>query len=144
MPITHGPTASATRCEAASINLARIRRTPTISQRVNQVSDDVYGAKTLDNYLNRDAFAQPEPGTFGNHVRNSISGPGFWQVDLALSRLLRFAGAQTLELRVEAFNLLNTFNWGNPATNFRAGTFGGVRGIQGAPRIMQFGVKYAF
>ena len=33
---------------------------------------------------------------------------------------------QTLEVRVETFNLLNHFNWGNPATSLDAGTFGRI------------------
>ena len=113
-------------------------------QRVNQVSDDVYGAKTIANYLNRAAFEQPALGTFGNHVRNSIRGPNFWTTNLALTKLVPFTGAHTLELRVEAFNLLNHFNWGNPGTNFNASTFGRIQSIAGEPRIMQFGVKYGF
>ena len=44
--------------------------------RVNQISDDVYGEKTLTSYLNRAAFEQPAPGAFGNHELNSIRGPG--------------------------------------------------------------------
>ena len=50
----------------------------------------------------------------------------------------------TLELRVEVFNLLNNFNWGDPATNLDAGTFGRITTQAGDPRIMQFGVKYGF
>jgi len=108
----------------------------------------------LNNYLNRAAFTQPDPGTFGTHKRNSLTGPGFWKIDLALSRLVSFASTQNLELRVEVFNLLNTFNWGNPETNFNAGTFGRITSMAGSgpnafgppatPRIMQFGVKYGF
>jgi hypothetical protein len=113
-------------------------------QRVDQVSDEVYADKTLDNYLNRDAFALQAIGTLGSHKRNSIVGPGFWQVNLALARLLRLRAAQTLELRVEAFNLFNNFNWGNPVTNFNAGTFGRITSAAGDPRIMQFAVKYGF
>jgi len=54
------------------------------------------------------------------------------------------ATQQTLELRVEVFNLLNNFNWGNPATNLDAGTFGRITTQTGEPRIMQFGIKYGF
>jgi hypothetical protein len=113
-------------------------------QRVNQVSDEVYGDKTLANYLNRAAFALPALGTFGTHVRNSVRGPGRWGVDLALSRLIRLADRHEVEVRLEAFNLLNTFNWGNPNTNFSSGNFGRITSMAGDPRIMQFGLKYGF
>jgi hypothetical protein len=114
------------------------------NQRVDQISDDVYGAKTVASFLNRAAFAQPASGAFGNHQRNSIKGPGFWKIDLAVSRLVSFASTQNLELRVEVFNLLNNFNWGNPNQNFTAGSFGRITTMTGDPRIMQFGVKYGF
>jgi hypothetical protein len=113
-------------------------------QRVNQVSDDVYGAKTLTSYLNPQAFAFPAPGTLGNLRNYSIEGPGFWTVDMALSRLVTPWPTHTLELRIEVFNLLNNFNWGNPTTNLDAGTFGRITTAGGDPRIMQFGVKYGF
>ena len=113
-------------------------------QRVNQVSDDVYGARSLASYLNRAAFAQPALGTFGNEERNSIRGPNFWTTNLALSKLVPFGAGQSVEFRLEAFNLLNHFNWGNPGTNFNAGTFGRIQSIAGEPRIMQFGIKYGF
>ena len=67
------------------------------NQRVDQVSDDVYRPKTLTNYLNPAAFAQPAAGTFGTHQRNSIKGPGFHKVDLALSRLVSLAATRTVE-----------------------------------------------
>ena len=112
--------------------------------RVDQISDDVYGEKTLARFLNRAAFAEPVPGTFGNHVRNSIRGPNFWKADVALSRLFPFGAAQNLEVRIEAFNVFNTFNWGLPNTNFVSGAFGRIQTTTGDPRIMQFGIKYAF
>jgi hypothetical protein len=117
-----------------------------IGHRVDQVSDDVYGAKTLDSYLNRAAFANPEPGGFGNHIKGSIQGPGYRSVDVAASRLFPFGAAHTIEVRVEAFNLFNTFNWGDPETRLRSGNFGKITEVNenGAPRIMQFGIKYGF
>jgi hypothetical protein len=121
-----------------------IAGTGIVGQRLNQISDDVYGDKSLTNYFNVAAFAYPAPGTFGNHVRNSIEGPGFWTVDMALSRLLRVVNQQTLELRLEAFNVLNHVNWANPTTNYDSRNFGRITAISGNMRIMQFGVKYGF
>ena len=34
--------------------------------------------RTLTNYFNRAAFAQPAPGTLGNLPRNAVVGPGYW------------------------------------------------------------------
>ena len=115
-----------------------------IGQRVNQISDDVYGPKTLEQYLNPAAFSQPAPGTFGNHVRASIAGPGQWVLNTALSRMVTFSGTHSVEFRLEAFNLLNHFNWGLPVTNFGQSTFGRITSQATDPRIMQFGVKYGF
>jgi hypothetical protein len=114
------------------------------AQRVSKVSDDVYGPKTLDSYLNAAAFAQPASGTFGDLPYNALIGPGFWNIDLALSRMFAFGGTRNLEVRVESFNLLNTFNWGNPTTNLTSAQFGRIRSSAGSPRVMQFGVKYGF
>jgi len=124
------------------------------NQRVNKVSDDVYAhPRTLTNYFNRAAFAQPDPGTYGNLMRNALTGPNYWSTDLAVSRQIGLASTRNLELRLEAFNLFNTFNWGIPGTeltaggwqaNLNAGTFGRITTQAGAPRIIQLGIKYAF
>jgi hypothetical protein len=63
---------------------------------------------------------------------------------MALSRLFSFGTAQNLEVRMEAFNLLNNFNWGIPITSFSSGNFGRIQTQTGDSRIMQFGVKYGF
>ena len=121
------------------------------NQRANQVSDDVYGNAQEDaqgrlvDYLNRAAFASPAPGTVGTSQRNGLVGPSYWNgINLALRRLIALTASQSLELRVEAFNLLNSFSWGNPITNLGSGQFGRITTQQGDPRIMQFGVKYGF
>ncbi len=45
---------------------------------------------------------------------------------------------------VEAFNLLNRFDWGNPITNYDLGTFGKITSLGADPRIMQFAVKFSY
>ena len=87
----------------------------------------------------------------GTHVRASIEGPAYWSIDLALARHISVGATQELELRLETFNLLNHFNWGNPSTtavgtvaNFDAGNFGQITTQAGTPRVLQFGIKYGF
>jgi hypothetical protein len=69
---------------------------------------------------------------------------------MAISKLVPF-GTQRIELRLETFNLFNTFNWGDPVFNLTSSTFGRIttqaeappNGDKG-PRIVQFGIKYDF
>ncbi|MBI4887926.1 MAG: carboxypeptidase regulatory-like domain-containing protein [Acidobacteria bacterium] len=125
------------------------------NQRVDQVLTNAYGKKTLNDWLNPAAFALPALGTLGNFKRNSLRAPGYWSVDVALSRLIPVGAGRTLELRAESFNLLNTFNWGAPLagpiqggritdTNFSSGQFGRITTIAGTPRVLQFGAKFGF
>ncbi len=113
-------------------------------QRPDDVGSDYYGEKTLTNYFDRAAFAQPTPGTLGNLKRNAGVGPNYWNVDLAISRLITLSGTQRVELRLESFNLFDHFNWGTPNSNFNQGTFGRITSMAGAPRIIQLGIKYDF
>ena len=115
-----------------------------LQQRPNQVSEDVYGPKTLNNYLNRAAFASPAPGTFGNLEYRAVEGPAYWAIDIALSRMISLGTTRSLEARLEAFNVTNRFNWGLPATNLSQSQFGRITTNGGTPRILQFGIKYGF
>jgi hypothetical protein len=59
-------------------------------------------------------FALPVgPNHFGNLERNPVRGPGFYNTDLSLIKRTRISKT-TLELRVEAFNVFNHPNLGNP------------------------------
>jgi hypothetical protein len=97
-------------------------------------------------YLDRSAFENPAPGTFGSLERNSIRDLKTWSFDLALSRSFQLTGSQRLEFRAEAYNLTNSFRPGDGGTNFRtlsSGTFGVIRTALD-PRILQFALKYQF
>ncbi len=75
-------------------------------------------------YLNPAAFTTPQPGTFGNLPRNFLRGPGFWQADILVSKDIRFGAAQSIQVRLEMFNILNRLNYENPAVNLPNGTPG--------------------
>ena len=73
----------------------------------------------------------------------NIQGPLYWQFDTSLSRAFRIREGQQLEVRGEAFNLLNGVRKGPPIVNFNAGNFGQITTALD-PRIMQFAFKYVF
>jgi hypothetical protein len=75
-------------------------------------------------WLNPAAFAAPLPGTFGNLPRNFLRGPNFWQLDLNLSKDVRFSDSHGLQFRVELFNVTNRLNYELPAAVLPAGTVG--------------------
>jgi hypothetical protein len=121
------------------------------TQRANQILDDPYGDRSINplnngmRFLNPAAFQQPAAGTIGTtQPRNSIRGMGTRTLDLSLSRLIPINGTQRIEVRIDAFNAFNWFQWGQPATALNnTATFGQIT-TAGAPRIMQLGVKYQF
>jgi len=99
-------------------------------------------------WINPAAFAQPALGTLGNSGRSSIPGPGFWEIDTALSRIFRVREGRTVELRAEAFNLTNSFRAGSPGmptvtTARNSPQFGQILTAQD-PRIMQLAMKFVF
>jgi hypothetical protein len=113
-------------------------------QRTNQVLGNPYGDRSsVSHYLNAAAFAQPALGTYGNMRPFSIEGPGYWQIDMALSRTFQIREMQKLEFRAEAFNLTNHFIPTDPNVTFSANTFGQILAARDA-RIMQFALRYAF
>jgi hypothetical protein len=83
-------------------------------------------------------------GTFGNLGRSNVPGPGFFQIDMALSRIFRVRERMNLELRGEAFNLTNSYRAG-PVTTARNNTaqFGQILSALD-PRIMQVALKVVF
>ena len=95
-------------------------------------------------WFNMAAFSQNPPGVWGEVPRGYLRGPGFWNVDLAFSRNINFGQGRRVEVRVEAFNLFDTVNWGNPNVTLGNANQGRVTSTAGDSRIMQFALKYSF
>src|SRR5262249_33868047 len=145
----------------------------------------VYNRKDPNQFLDLSSFMVPctpngafdgsadgcTPGTrhFGDLGRNSLIGPNFRQFDFSIFKNTKLTERLSLELRVEAYNLLNHPNFANPllpnflaegdANGFAAnghtqgflpiGVTGDVgigypiRGI-GGPRRLQLAAKFIF
>jgi hypothetical protein len=94
-------------------------------------------------WFNTGAFSMPAFGTFGNAGRNILEGPGYQNVNLALLKRVPLRGRTRLQLRAEAFNLLNRANFDLPDNFYGSPTFGQILSA-GAPRHIQFGARLTF
>jgi outer membrane receptor protein involved in Fe transport len=80
----------------------------------------------------------------GNAGRNILYGPGFTNEDLSLFKVFTLPREMKFQLRMEAFNLLNTAHYDNPISSAAAGTrFGQITGGY-SPRVMQFAGRFTF
>jgi hypothetical protein len=113
------------------------------SQRAQQMLGNPYGDKSLTNYLNPAAFALPALGSLGNMRPASIAGPGFWGLDVSMSRAFRITENQRVEARAEAYNVTNSLRPGNPTLSLNSNTFGQIITAMD-PRLLQFALKYIF
>jgi hypothetical protein len=97
----------------------------------------------VDGYLNRAAF-ESSGAQFGTLPRNSVTGPGQNRLDVSLSKITRIAGARSIELRVEAYNVTNTPAFRNPVNDLGSANFGRITRTRGGPRLVQLGAKLRF
>jgi carboxypeptidase family protein/TonB-dependent receptor-like protein len=113
--------------------------------------------------INRAAFAVPAAIRQGSLGYNALRGFNFSQIDFALRRQFSLSEGLKLQLRAEAFNLLNRANFGNPNNVLANPQFGqstqtlarslGTGGINGGlsplyqiggPRSIQLAIKLLF
>ncbi len=74
--------------------------------------------------LNNAAFQPASNLVQGNLGRNSITGFGMYQVDLALRREFPFGERRSLQFRIEAFNMLNHPDYADPVSLLSSPLFG--------------------
>ncbi len=115
------------------------------SQRPNQVQDPKLprSQRTANQWFDTTAFTLPDAYTFGNAPRNSVLGPGYANLDLAIAKTWRLPNESQLEFRWEIFNLFNNANFLLPNRIFGTPNFGRIFSA-GNAREMQFGIRYAF
>jgi Carboxypeptidase regulatory-like domain len=88
-------------------------------------------------------FPRPAAGTNGNLPRNAYRGPGFSEVSLSLAKKFALSGSLNAEVRLDAFNVFNTVNLGDPVMDLSNVNFGKSTS-QLATRAMQFGLRLRF
>jgi hypothetical protein len=134
-----------------------------IPQRPNQVLPSLYASNQgascspapCVSYLNPAAVATPQLGTYGNMGISTARAPGFWEWDQAITRQFPIREALRMEVRAEAFNVMNSVRLAGPNATL-SGTYGQITsdqpttgagtGISGGSggRIVQFALKLMF
>lgn len=126
------------------------------SNRADKVGSNSGFTKSLNEWFNTAAFAQPAPNTFGNSGRDIITMPGINNWDVGILKDFAFTERLRFQLRLETFNTWNHPQfYPDPLAGFAGGgttvgnniantaTFGKITGA--APgRIVQLGGKFTF
>jgi hypothetical protein len=82
---------------------------------------------------------------FGTAGRNSVRGPGLFNLSTSLARTFAINDRFALVFRGEAFNVTNTPSFGNPAANVSAASgFGVVSTTQNNNRELRFSGRINF
>jgi len=99
----------------------------------------------------KEDFKNSHPGAI---ARNQGVGPGFWNVDFAMTKSFNLSDVREnmrLRFRWEAFNLFNHPNFDIPgflqsggATNIDRANPGQIEATLGTERVMQFGLRLEF
>jgi hypothetical protein len=107
-------------------------------------------------WIDPTAFVVQPAGTFGNTRRGELRGPDLKTLDLSLTKLVpwaRLGGDGSVEIRLEAFNVLNRANFGVPSLTVYPGqadneapfaAFGRIFTTVTSSRQIQLGVRLRF
>ena len=105
-----------------------------------------------DRYWDINAFALPAANTRGTLGRNTLVGPGLVNSDLSLIKAFKLPSQRTVQVRLEAFNVLNRPNFAVPsgrvafttAAGDVASNWGRITSTVTTSRQIQVGLKYLF
>lgn len=107
--------------------------------------------RTLMKYFNTDAFSTArftcptcDANAPGDAARNVVRGPGNINLDSSLFKELQFTERYRFQLRLEAFNTLNTPHFANPDGDIADNTAGEITRTVGNMRIVQIAGKFIF
>lgn len=119
--------------------------------RPNMTCNPVLSHPTISDWFNASCFSAPPAGELGNAPRTPLSGPDFVNTDFSVIKhfVLPREGMR-LDFRAEFFNLFNHPQFGAPGGNgygadfASLSTFNVVNYTVNNPRLVQFGLKFAF
>ena len=97
-------------------------------------------------YFNTADFAQPTGARFGTAGRNSVRGPGTFNLNAGVKRTISLYEGLALQLQAESFDVTNTPQFANPSgTNVSAGGFGIISTLQPTSnRTLRFSARITY
>jgi hypothetical protein len=108
------------------------------------------GNATFVRYIQNPLDLVNQGAVFGNLGRNTVIGPGFSNLDVALSKETTIRENLKWEFRADAFDLLNQANFGQPGSTVGSSTFGVITntrfppGDSGSSRQLQLSMTLSF
>ncbi|MGB5014715.1 MAG: hypothetical protein WBO68_11880, partial [Pyrinomonadaceae bacterium] len=105
----------------------------------------IYPGLSTNAAFDGQVFFSVAPGQTGNIGRTQLNGPKSLNVNMALLKNIRFTESMRVQLRAEAFNVLNNVNLRNNTqlANINATSFGQITSA-GDARIFQFAARFEF
>lgn len=103
-----------------------------------------------DQYYDPSAFVLPEAGFYGNLGRNTLIGPGLFNIDISVNKQFQISEGVRLQFRTEMFNSLNHPNFSIPgartvfSSSGPVGSAGRISSTQTTARQLQLGMKLIF
>jgi hypothetical protein len=91
----------------------------------------------------RAMFTSPVVGQYGGG-RNIYTGPGFFQTDFSVHKVIPIREQIRFEIRGEAFNVFNNVNFSQPNVTQTSASFGVISSTRVPPRILQIAAKITF
>ena len=117
-------------------------------ERPDRVCDGgISGAGVNDVWIDINCFKHAPKGQFGNSGVGILSGPGYWNLDLGLSKNFDVAGGRYATFKVEAFNVLNHPNFALQAGSANIAdptSFGRIQNTFSAPRIVELVLRFTY
>ena len=95
-------------------------------------------------YFDTSQVAQPTGARFGNSGRNSLRGPGLFNLDSGLKRSFHVYERSDLIFQIEAFNVTNTPQFANPNATVGSSTLGTITSTAGNNRRLRLSARIAF
>ncbi|MGH9715104.1 MAG: carboxypeptidase regulatory-like domain-containing protein [Candidatus Acidiferrales bacterium] len=110
------------------------------------VDKAVPGKQYYTQWYDPSCYEPQAPGFLGNVRRNSVPGPGTFDMDFSVIKNTKITEKLNMQFRCEAFNVLNHFNLGAPGggVNLAGAGAGQSDFSNGTPRQIQFALKLDF